>query len=58
VVASRIHPVTVSQPELIIDLLEKMQDVLNGTPPPWLRKAMQKGQEREFVFDEEDAGHG
>jgi nitrogen fixation protein NifX len=58
VVANRIHPVKVSSPELIIDILEKLQDVVKGTPPPWLRKAMQKGQQREFVLEDEEAGHG
>ena len=58
VVANRIHPVKVSSPELIVDILEKVQDVVNGTPPPWLRKAMQKGQQREFVLDDDEAGHG
>ena len=28
----------------------KLVDVLKGTPPPWLRKAMLKGQERESRF--------
>ncbi|RZI42974.1 nitrogen fixation protein NifX [Herbaspirillum sp. HC18] len=58
VVANSIHPVKVSKPELIIDILEKLQEVIKGAPPPWLRKAMQKGQVREFVFDEEDGHHG
>ena len=40
-----------SQP--IAELLDKLRDVLKGTPPPWLRKAMQKGQERQFDFDDE-----
>lgn len=53
VVASKIHPVKVSQPEPILDILDKLQDVLNGTPPPWLRKALMKDQVREFDFDEE-----
>lgn len=53
VVASKIHPVKVAQPEAILDILDKLQEVLNGTPPPWLRKALMKGQERSFDFDEE-----
>jgi len=53
VVANKIHPVKVLQAEPIFDILDKLQDVVNGTPPPWLRKAMQKGQEREFNFEEE-----
>jgi nitrogen fixation protein NifX len=42
----------VNQPEEIADLLVKLEDVLKGAPPPWLRKAMMKGQERSFDFDE------
>ena len=54
VVASRIHPVKVAQPEPILDILDKLQTVLRGTPPPWLRKALLKGQERSFDFEEDD----
>jgi len=54
VVASKIHPVKVPQPESILDILDKLQEVLKGTPPPWLRKALQKGQERTFDFDEDE----
>ncbi|MDR3479571.1 MAG: nitrogen fixation protein NifX [Burkholderiaceae bacterium] len=53
VVANKIHPVKVANAEPIFDILDKLQDVVNGTPPPWLRKAMQKGQEREINFEEE-----
>ena len=52
VVANNIHPIKVTQPENIEDLLNKLQDVLKGNPPPFLRKAMGKGKER--VFDLED----
>lgn len=59
VVAKNIHPVKVPQPEAISEILEKLQDVLKGTPPPWLRKALRKGQKRELSFDDEDeVGHG
>ncbi len=54
VVASKIHPVKVTQPEPILDLLDKLQATLAGTPPPWLRKALMKGQERSFDFEEND----
>lgn len=53
VVAHNIHPVKVNQPEPIAEILEKLQGVLSGTPPPWLRKAMLKGKERTFDFAEE-----
>ncbi|NRT58442.1 nitrogen fixation protein NifX [Sphaerotilus uruguayifluvii] len=54
VVASKIHPVKVNQPEPILDILDKLQDVLKGTPPPWLRKALMKGQERSFDFEDDE----
>jgi nitrogen fixation protein NifX len=42
----------VNQPEQIDDLLAKLGDVLKGTPPPWLRKALAKDKERSFDFEE------
>jgi len=53
VVAQNIHPMKVPQPEKITDLLEKLQVVLRGNPPPWLRKVMSKSGERSFDFEEE-----
>lgn len=53
VVAQKIHPIKVTQPEPILDILDKLQDVLKGTPPPWLRKALLKDQAREFEFEDE-----
>ncbi|HXP89812.1 MAG TPA: nitrogen fixation protein NifX, partial [Fibrobacteria bacterium] len=47
VVAKKIHPVKVGQPESIESLLDRLQELLKGAPPPWLRKALLKGQERE-----------
>lgn len=60
VVANKIHPIKVPQPEVILDILDKLQDVLKGTPPPWLRKALLKDQERDFDFEDEETGvqHG
>ena len=58
-VASKIHPVKVAQPEPILDILDKLQATLAGTPPPWLRKALAKDQERTFDFEDEgEAQHG
>lgn len=53
VVAKKIHPIKVNHPEAIDEILEKLKEVLGGTPPPWLRKAMLKGQERTFDFEDE-----
>jgi len=41
-VAKKIHPLKSKDAEPITDLVEKLRDVLQGTPPPWLRKAMLK----------------
>lgn len=57
VVALKIHPIKVPQPESILDILDKLQDVLKGTPPPWLRKAMAKDGDRQFDFEEDEAPH-
>ena len=58
VVAMKIHPVKVAQPEPILDILDKLQDVLKGTPPPWLRKALRKGSEAELDFEDAEEHHG
>lgn len=52
VVANNIHPMKVSQPEEISDLIEKLSQVLKGAPPPWLRKALNKGKDRNFDFED------
>jgi len=54
VVALKIHPIKVPQPESIVEILDKLQAVLQGTPPPWLRKALAKDGERTFNFEEEE----
>lgn len=52
VVANNIHPMKVNEPEEITHLLDKLQDVLRGSPPPWLRKVMGKGKERVLDFED------
>ncbi|MGC2458199.1 MAG: nitrogen fixation protein NifX [Gallionellaceae bacterium] len=53
VVANKIHPIKVNEPEAINEILNKLQEVLKGAPPPWLRKIMLKGAERDLNFDDE-----
>ncbi|MFC4486534.1 nitrogen fixation protein NifX [Tepidiphilus baoligensis] len=53
VVAKNIHPIKVAQPEPIESLLRQLENVLRGTPPPWLRKAVLKRQRQSFAFEEE-----
>jgi nitrogen fixation protein NifX len=40
VVSRKIHPIKLPRPEPIIQILGRVQNMLNGTPPPWLRKAV------------------
>lgn len=42
-VAKKIHPLKSKTHEPIAEVVSKLQEVLKGTPPPWLRKAMLKG---------------
>lgn len=58
VVASKIHPIKVPQPEPIKDILDKLQVVLQGTPPPWLRKALTKDANPSFDFEDDEVTHG
>ena len=43
-VAKKIHPIKSKDSEPIADVVEKLQEVLRGSPPPWLRKAMLKSE--------------
>lgn len=53
VVAKNIHPIKVTEPEAIDGILLRLQKVLSGTPPPWLRKALNKSGERALDFEDE-----
>ncbi len=54
IVAKKIHPVKVDQPEAITDILDRLIVTLNGSPPPWLRKALTKNEPVTVPdFDEE-----
>lgn len=41
-VAKKIHPLKSKTQEPIADVITKLQEVLRGSPPPWLRKALMK----------------
>ena len=45
VVNARIHPIKVTSDEPIGDVLGRCQTMLQGNPPPWLRKVLQAGTE-------------
>ena len=48
-VAKKIHPIKSKDREPITKVVEKLQEVLRGSPPPWLRKALLKGERPGFV---------
>ncbi|PNU18945.1 nitrogen fixation protein NifX [Geothermobacter hydrogeniphilus] len=41
-VAKKIHPLKSKTAEPITEVVARLQEVLQGSPPPWLRKAMMK----------------
>ena len=43
-VAKKIHPIKSKEQEPIAVVIEKLQEVLRNNPPPWLKKAMLKGE--------------
>jgi len=44
VVAGRIHPMKTGSEVSVRETVGKLQEVLRGNPPPWLRKAMNQGE--------------
>jgi len=53
VVKAGIHPIKRKSPEPISDLLDQVQEMLNGTPPPFLRKILGTHQKRDFTDEGE-----
>ncbi|ABQ25406.1 nitrogen fixation protein NifX [Geotalea uraniireducens] len=50
-VARKIHPMKTNTEVPVAEIVGKLQEVLRGTPPPWLRKAMNKDQATSFLED-------
>lgn len=50
-VALKIHPMKTNTEASLQETVERIQEVLRGNPPPWLRKAMNKGQAASFLDD-------
>lgn len=48
-VARKIHPMKTNSEISLKETVERLQEVLRGNPPPWLRKAMNKGQNTSFI---------
>jgi nitrogen fixation protein NifX len=55
VVNAKIHPVKLSEPEPIDQVIAKVQDMMTKSPPPWLRRAMMAaGAARSMHFLDEE----
>lgn len=50
-VAKKIHPMKTGAEVSLKETVERLQEVLRGNPPPWLRKAMNKEQATSFLED-------
>ena len=51
-IAKRIHPMKTNVEVSLKESIERIQEVLRGNPPPWLRKAMNKGQGGSFLDED------
>lgn len=54
VVRAGIHPVKLKDPESIAAVIDRVQTMLKGTPPPWLRKILGREDKRDMAFLEDD----
>ncbi len=53
VVKAGIHPIKRKEPEPISAVIEQVQEMLNGTPPPFLRKILGTHKKPDFMNEEE-----
>lgn len=42
VVNAKVYPLKLPQPEVITEVIGRVQAMMNGTPPPWMRKLLGK----------------
>jgi nitrogen fixation protein NifX len=54
VVNAHIHPVKLPKPETIETIISRVQTMMSGNPPPWLRKVMSAQTERSMDFLDEE----
>lgn len=50
-VARKIHPMKTNDEVPVAEIVGRLQEVLKGNPPPWLRKAMNKDLSTSFLED-------
>jgi nitrogen fixation protein NifX len=55
VVGAKVHPIKLDQPQSIASVLTRVQSMMTGNAPPWLRKVFLANEQRSMNFlDEED----
>jgi nitrogen fixation protein NifX len=54
IVKAGVHPIKRKDPEPISDVLDQVKVMLNGTPPPFLRKILGTQQKPDFMDDHEE----
>lgn len=50
-VARKIHPMKTNSEVPVAEIVARLQEVLRGNPPPWLRKVMNKDSAGSFLED-------
>jgi nitrogen fixation protein NifX len=50
-VARKIHPMKTNEEVPVAEIVSKLQEVLRGNPPPWLKKALNKDTAGSFLED-------
>lgn len=51
-VAQKVQPMKTNSAVPVAEVVAKLQEVLRGNPPPWLKKAMYKGKGGSFLDEE------
>jgi nitrogen fixation protein NifX len=54
VVSAKVHPVKLPQAQPISEVIERVQGMLKGSPPPWLKKILNEKSPRKDASFEED----
>jgi nitrogen fixation protein NifX len=54
ILAAKIHPIKLAEPEPIDSVLSRVQGFMTSDPPPWLRKVLAATASRSMSFLDED----
>jgi len=56
VIAAKIHPIKIAEPESIDSVISNVQKLIKADPPPWLRKVLATNPSRSMTFLDDDDG--